>query len=1209
MLTPAQIIRQHKEHLLRRLVSRSPLLNFRPRGQGLMDVCDLFKGIPPNPLIVPENAAEAGGCQSSNDFLRALLGDAPMPARIVKPAKPVFAKCRRIAELNRDYHHATGGWALYLGYPLVFVRNNTRKNPFWAPLFFWKIEIKADRKNAVTFSRRGEDGEAESPDFNRVLASWLLKEGNGIYEPDTESIRLGELPKIVRDTLAPWRNCEMQFFNDIKPDLFVEEPGSNSPDAAVYPYATLGYGEFKYQSLLNDLDSLGDKIDSANCGCLDFFLCPRSRKMDNEIAPPSERDRISVTEADASQEKVIWQARESQLTVLQGPPGTGKSQTIVNLIADALRCRKRVAVICHHDAALNVVRKRMDANGLKNLSVKITQPRHNRKALIESIRSIESDDISDAHENRRLRKSKAIERHEKTLDDFHQGFQNKDGKPRFGDILARLDAMREAHNIDIRQPRFRPLCRAIRDCFRGELQEAEKAQEEIGQFVADFEKCDYTNNPWQELTQEKPDAENLKAMLSGLIGDGAVLESTASTSRASLHGDADKWFAEHPLAVMHYPGMTETPDIQRGYGDFLCKVRNELGEYLPYSAISGFLAEYRCSGNFNALKKCQSQIKNLEHLLAARRQLRDNEIICALKVHLEMPADDWRYYFFAAVLLNWLENDYPPIGVGDIHEIENAHETLQASLQDKQALDRSTVTAQFDGKSNAREELQDQNLLRIRGGGWHRKTTVRDLYYDGFNFLTEIYPVLLANPDSACQILPLTPGLFDLLIIDEASQVFTSDALSMLYRAKRVVISGDKMQMPPSDFFTLAVDDIGDGGDDGAEQEPPSADANRSIPADGEYSLLDAAEYAVFSHAPNRKTLEVHYRSQVNELIDFSNRAFYSGKLQIPSGNFSLPSFLARPITLKEVGGEFSNRVNRKEIKEIITTLKDIWGNSCDYSVGVIVFNTAQRDALIDALNNAPDANFRKRLEESRNMQKEGEFQGFFVRSVEHVQGDERDIIILGTTYGKDSRKFGPIIRKEKGRRRLNVAVTRAKVGMFVVTSLDINNISYKEERPADGDAKKESERWFLWMYMRYASAVSNGNAAEINAVLDEIAPPPPRPPLGEPESEFERQVGDFLIANNYAVEYQVGESGFRIDIGVKEKTESKIYLCGIECDGAPFHSGWRARHRDIWRQSILENKGWEIYRIWSTRWFHNKEAAQNGLLEYLKTLRERNSD
>ena len=1175
-----------------------------------MDVHDLFTGKTQNLPMAPENPAETSGCQSPGNFLRALLGDEPTPVRIVSPARSIFAKCNYIAELNRDYYYRTGRWALYLGYPLVFVRGDSKHKSFWAPLFFWKIKIAA-QGGAITFDRLSEDGEAESPDFNRVLASWLMRERNiTLNPPETENLHLNELSRIVRTILAPWSDCETQFFQGIEPEPFAE-PASASPDAAVYPYATLAHGKMTLQAILDDLDQLSKSEISPNeCGCLDFFIHQRGDKPDDEISPPSESNKILVTNADASQERVIWQARKSRLTVLQGPPGTGKSQTIVNLIADALRRRERVAVVCEQEGALNVVLKRMEDKELGDLAVKITEPKRNRQSLITRIKRIDTNFnalFSNADENVQLRTSDAIEQHESALDKFHQGLQSADGKPPHGDILARLDAMRETHDINILQPQFHSLCQAIRDCFCGNFRDAKNMQESIGQFINDFNRCDYNNNPWRELKQKNPDALYLEATLSALVDDSATLvESADSTLRAALHSDTDKWFAEHPLAVMHYPGMAETPDIQRGYGDFLCKVRNELGEYLPYSAISGFLAEYRNSGNFNALSQCQAYLDDtLDSLLATRHRLREDEIICALHKYRGKPIDDWPHYFFAAVLRNWRE-DCPLINLGDIHQIEQERETLESLLQEKQEFDQSTVSAQFNQKLTARNQLDNQNLLRIRGGHGHHKTTVRDLYHGGFNSLVEIYPALLINPDSACQILPLRPGLFDLLIIDEASQMFTADALSLLYRAKRVVISGDKMQMPPSKHFMSSVGDIESGDDE--KKEDPIADTNRLIPADGEYSLLDAAEYAVLAGAPNRKMLEVHYRSRAKELIDFSNRAFYDGKLQIPSDNSSLPAFLAPPITLNKVEGKFSNRVNSDEIAEIIVTLKKIWRNPGNYSVGVIVFNTHQRDALKEALNDEPDPHFCARLAESRKMEKDGESQEFFVRSVEHVQGDERDIIVLGTTYDPQIRTYGPLSNKGKGRCRLNVAITRAKVKMFVITSLNIDKISNDGERPADGEAKKESERWFLWMYMKYAHAVNGGNSAEINEVLDEIAPPPPRPPVGEPDSEFERQVGDFLIANNYAVEYQVGESGFRIDIGVKER-EGKTYLCGIECDGAPFHSGWSARHRDIWRQSILENKGWEIYRIWSTRWFHNKEAAQDGLLEYLKTLRERNSD
>ena len=1198
--TPSEIIRQHKEHLLRRLVSNSPLLKFRPHGQRVMSVHDLFENITQNLPRTRNNTSERIGCQSPSVFLHALLDDEPDDVRITNPAKPVFTKCRLIAELNRDYHSATGGWALYLGYPLVFVRRDSARIPFWAPLFFWKIKITA-QGGVVTFARVSEENEPENPDFNRVLASWIMKEkGIKIKPPDTESVRLEELSEIVRKILDPWRECETQFFNDIEPEPFVK-PENDSPDVAVYPYATLGYGEIKYQSLLNDLDALSNSIDPENCGCSNFLLCPRNDEQDNEAKQPEEVGKISITDSDTSQENAIWQARESGLTVLQGPPGTGKSQTIVNLIANALYRREKVAVICEKEPALNVVLKRMEANGLRSLAAKITQPRKDRKKLIKSIQELNANDSvhSDSNKNHRLLKSKEIEKHEKVLDDFHQRLQSTDGKLCYGDILAHLDSVREDHEINIREPRFNLLRKAISKCFRGDLREVEKNKKEIDQFVKDFKDCDYDNNPWRELTQENPNAQDLRAILSELMDDSATLESVTPTSHNSLHGDAEKWFAEHSLAVKLYPGMTGNSDIQRQYGDFLCKSLDHLGEYLPHSVVSVFLAEYRNGGHFKSLQTCQTHLDTLESLLIVRRQLRDNKIIQELRNRLISPTDNWRHYFFAMALLNWL-GEHPPIPVDKIRQIEQSTTELKDSLQEKQKLDRSIVAAQFSQKLTAHNKLQQENLLRINGSRQNRKTTIRDLYGRGFNSLTKIYPVLLANPDSACQILPLTPGLFDLLIIDEASQMFTADALSLLYRAKRTVISGDKMQMPPSDFFSLSTDDIEGDGEDEADQKL-SADANRRIPADGEYNLLDAAEYAISKGAPNRKTLEVHYRSRTRELIDFSNRAFYDGKLQIPPGNFSLPSFLPRPITLEEVKGKFSGSVNNDEIIKIISTLKKIWGNSDDYSIGVIVFNTAQRDALIDMLANDPDENFLAQLAESRKKEKDGEFEGFFVRSVEHVQGDERDIIILGTTYDSDKRNYGPIIRREKGRRRLNVAVTRAKVGMFVITSLNIDQISNQGEAPVSDEAGQERERWFLWMYMKYARAVNGDNPVEINAVLDEIAPPPPRPPLGKPESEFERQVGEFLREKGYTVEYQVGESGFRIDLGVKYH-ENTNYLCGIECDGAPFHSGWRARYRDSWREDILKKKGWKIYRVWSTRWFHSKETEQNKLLEYLRT-------
>jgi hypothetical protein len=1225
MSTPAEIIRSHRDHLIRRLASRSRLLRFKPGKNGRMvDLHALFQGTVDLPIRA-DNAAQSAVCPSADDVLKALLGNAvgerPALARVGNPPKAVFGRCLTSARYNQDYYRRTGNWALYLGYPLLFWRSepeNTAKSPFWAPLFFWKINLAKGQSGKLLIWRPDSsnpekrfDGndEPEAPIFNRFLASVIHKQvGVNISLPDEkdgENFSRREVLKIVRDLLRDWKGCETQDLDEETRSF--AEPASGAANAAVYPYAALGYGPFESQAILEDLENLTSKIKEAkNCGCMDLFVNPRSTKIDHDAAAPVEYGRIAVAESDPSQERAVWQAQKSRLIILQGPPGTGKSQTIVNLIAAALEREKRVAVICHQDAALNIVMKRLRARGLGNLAVKINKPNGYFGRFVDAIREFESDEGGWAlGDNERRAVCEAIEKNENNADAVLNNICGKIGETPYGSLLAYLDEIKERASIDIRVPRHRPLIEHDEFQKIKNADDAKKKAKEIHDYYTLYKQCDYQNNRWREIKAHKPDSGDIRAILDELIDDCAGIPSHA------LHGDSEQWFVEHPLMVQHYPGLSEALSAQQKYAELFFKMRKEMSPFLSTAAIDDLCADYRRHGNTTALEECRTQLDSLVSLLLVKEKNK-GRIIRLLHKHLKTPSEKWSDYFLAAAI--YVLQKRRKLTPQDVSSVRQNIKDLKNQLERKQELDISRLLGRFVYKCNARVALEGKKLLKKRKTQRApHKSSLRDIYHRGFEDITQIYPALLANPAAACQILPLKAGMLDLLIIDEASQVFTSDALSLLYRAKRVVISGDEMQMPPSDFFMLADDDLDDGEDAASEEDEPNA--NRLIPAEGEPGLLAAANHAIAAiNAPNRKTLEVHYRSEAKELINFSNHAFYKGKLEAPPGNAPLPPFLSRPIVLRDVGGQFENGINRAEVAAVIDELKQIWTDKDAvhaYSVGVIVSNARQCDALSDALNEE-NGEFRTLYGKALNLERDGEFQGFFVRSIEHVQGDERDIIIFATTYDKKRRSFGPINTREKGRRRLNVAVTRAKRGMIVITSLDIDRISNAGEADAGDESKEAKERWFFWLYMRYARAVSEGNGDAINAVFAELGKytesgDSAAPITGEPDNMFEESVADAIRQGGFHADYQIGESGFRIDIGVKRKPEDKIYLCGVECDG-PTHRHWRARHRDIWRQDILESKGWKILRVWSTDWFGNKNAAKKKLLDKITALAGENA-
>ena len=1163
-------------------------------------------GKPSHTLIPQGDAKKPGECETPDDLLRGLLRADNATLTIPNAPPKIITRCRRLILANLDYFSATGNWGLYFAYPLVYWNAPRAANPYWAPLFFWKIRVRFDKKGRLTIERYpGIGDEAEPPAFNRLLASRLNHDEHiTIDMPDEykdENIPWEELPGAIKATLSQWEECQ-------KEEHFVPHTlrdfaswGDNNPVAAVSSFASLGFGKFAYQSVLGDLDKLSEKTDDAsNMGCLGTLVSPVDGKNESPAESPGDREKYIVTTTDTSQERAIWQAKKSRLTIVQGPPGTGKSQTIVNLIADELaRGNSRIAVICHHIAALSVVKRRLDACGegedkLSKLAVLITAPQTNRQEVIKSIRDIGQDDapILNAAMTAREAARKVIEEAEKPLDELNRQLRG-DSNPahRYGALRAVFDNVKTKTGFDIyNRSANRDFRAAVDGVFPAEFTKSTEGQKKaLIQYVNDYQECDYGDAPWK-ISRGK--AEDIIAPeMEAALNEVREFFDTNSNNHNSLH--RSPVFAEHPILLKHFPGFSVNPGFARKYARTLNDARNDLSAILPQAKISRMFAEFRKSGDSPMLEKCLRHYKKWAAFLMAHKYECENRRLIDI-IAAKCPARElqWKHYFDAAIAWN-IYRQLPNIPADSASNAEKQNKVLAKAIKEKEKQDALTVVGGFSGRYAAQDSLLKAGLLRLRGGPGGRKSQLRDIYHWGAQDMSEIYPVLLATPDAACQMLPLEPGYFDLLIIDEASQVFTSDALPLLYRAKRAVISGDKMQMAPSDFFTFSGADSDDGDAGDGTYEPSS---NTFIPADGVYDLLSAVENA----RDSTPQLLVHYRAAARELIDFSNCAFY-GDLKIPTGATKAPEFMrdGRPINLVQVdNGEFGkDGINRDEIRAIIQQLRNIWGSEPDapqkYSVGVIVFNVTQRDALLDALERT-GGEFGNWLKQSYAFKgDDGEEAAFFVRSVEHVQGDERDIIIMATTYDNNSgNNFGRINDSKKGRRRLNVAVSRAKQGMIVVTSLDIGRIAHKRESIGDDTP----DRWFFWKYMQYAQAVSDGNDEGIAAALGDLPQfNKTQAPTGEADNAFEEQIGDFIIREcGYEIAYQVGEGEFRIDIGVKAKNGR--FFCGVECDGATYHSDWNARHRDVWRQDVLEKKGWKIARVWSTEWFLDKASAQKKL-------------
>lgn len=430
--------------------------------------------------------------------------------------------------------------------------------------------------------------------------------------------------------------------------------------------------------------------------------------------------------------------------------------------------------------------------------------------------------------------------------------------------------------------------------------------------------------------------------------------------------------------------------------------------------------------------------------------------------------------------------------------------------------------------------------------------------------------IWLLTPEVVSEIIPLKLGLFDLVIFDEASQMYIEKGIPSIIRAKKVVVAGDHKQLRPSSLGRGRID---------IDEDLLEGDAE--IPAAlEEESLLDLARFKY-----QNILLNFHYRSKYEELIAFSNYAFYKGRLYV-SPNASKPD---KPpiefITVKDA--RWINRSNVQEAKEVVRLLKKFFENrNGAETIGIITFNITQRDLIDDLIDEecAKDISFGSAVKAELERKENGEDIGLFVKNIENVQGDERDVIIFSIGYAKNEsgrlvRSYGWLNQKG-GENRLNVAITRAKKKVFIVNSFDPNELQVE-------DAKNEGPR-ILKKYLQYAKAISNGDSKSAKQILLSFGDAENNGSIISFDSDFENQVYDSLTDLGYEVETQVGIGGYRIDLAIKRDNK---YILGVECDGKLYHSSKSARERDYYWQKYLESRGWRIYRIWSTNWWKNPKS------------------
>ncbi|MCU0104606.1 AAA domain-containing protein [Acholeplasma vituli] len=903
--------------------------------------------------------------------------------------------------------------------------------------------------------------------------------------------------------------------------------------------------QHKYNSLLEGLieESGLDKPEKA----LNYALSNTSIK----------EEKLSyINDLNYAQEKVIDLLNQEKKLVVWGPPGTGKSQTITSLIASSVLKGENVLIVSEKKVALDVIYKR-----LKSASkyVMFIDDIENKPYFYQKISQIlDTTAPKRTVENDIYRLETEINQLLQTMDQaldlmYHQSVQDIPIYQMYERFIKDKDVLNHLSPKAVTAA----FTKAFTVLDFNIIKSLEVA------FNKDTQLKSYLN--YEKMLQNYPVINSLEKAISRSSLNEYQAFNDALTETLALYEKAGAWRKRRLLKTFkqtHFERLS-----------FLSKKKR-----VAYRFIDTL---FKSSEFMNFM---QSSLKDLNKLQTKHDHLSKNE-----RSYLSMLLNDplfrdiedihkLRIYIFDALYTGFLEifkaknSKYLYI----IDEFHQKQAVLQSRIEDKRVLSIESFEMELYKHaldfSNTKRIMEIKRILELD----HKpslKTFISTYQVELLNHVK----VWMMTPELVSALLPLQYGIFDLVIFDEASQLYVEKGIPSIYRAKKVVIAGDPKQLRPSALgFGRITDD-----DELFEQE-----VFKDIRLDAK-SLLDLARYKY-----KETILNYHYRSTYEELIAFSNHAFYDGKLFVSPN--AKPTIIPpiEYVYVKE--GTFEKRRNLEEAKSVINLLKKILKDRTNNeTIGVITFNSAQRDQIMDLIDQElfKQGVYQSRFEKELFRKEDGEDQSLFVKNIENVQGDERDIIIFSMGYAKNEsgiveRRFG-WLNHEGGQNRLNVAITRAKQKIYFVSSL------LPEEFKVE-DLAGLGPR-YLKSFMRYCYAVSKKDTLLAKTVLSELH----EIPTGEAVlSKFEQDIKDKLEKQGFTIEAKVGIGNYKVDLAIKD-SENNLFLMGLltALDPKDFNS-----RRDLLHQErFLKSRGWQVYRIFESNWYNNPTSVIKDIKDRIK--------
>ncbi len=1137
----------------------------------------------------------------------------------------------RLKELLREaseMEKETGRRELYIGYPFVFgcIQQGAVKTPIKAPLLLFPVKIEMPDEHTVEIRRN----EAQKILINQALIfAYAQSKKLNIEELELELDDLSDI-KSIKDIIDRLAKSHIKIGYQPVKNIFAyskfKEPECDRTELEVRSAAVLGRFSLS-NSIYNDYTLL-EKKNLTNNAIAELLrnekhpLRTKKKKTPKKAKnlPAKAENSYIVKMLDYAQSEVVKKVDKNGNMVIYGPPGTGKSQTIVNIITDALCKNKKVLVVSQKRAALDVVFNRLGALNEKAMYI-IDEAKEKQSFYERCLNAHQASEFSGNSLGEALEAEySAFEARINTeLSELQKIDTLLNKKRSFGLSLSEMYNssymlaknsseyalyLKLTENKELMSLNYEELSSALFEIKSMELSRT------YYNFLSDKSK-----NPLIDYMKPDTDIRTLSEV-SGLL-DGI------QRSRRGLFSIAD-----YPLyrQVLAYFDQIEDQKALDSIVKMQLKLSGKSGIFSGKEAArtkAMYIDTHRAIREFSEDYDCLLRVMTREGYIAVIDNiLRGNYAYLRL---VNEAIDNYIAQRDTASLIASLDNN-------TLKVLQFAYASSKSYQSYLDIIDKLMIVRIYHEVLRYEEELRDEFPLMVNFVNTTSKImklkeeqlsvasqlckgksskAYAELYASAKNnkdylyqiskkqkywpirkvmevyreFILTLFPCWLLSPENVSNLLPLEKNLFDLVIFDEASQVFIESTIPTIYRGACIVVAGDAKQLRPSSTFMRRYL-----GRDPEDEEDYSVQAALEVE-----SLLDLA-VARYESA----NLTYHYRSRSQELIDFSNYAFYGTDLRVApnitknKGNC--------PIERYKVSGKWVDRKNTVEARKIVEILSDISKTRKNgESIGIITFNSDQQACIADAIDreSARNPEFRSFITKETHRTQDGEDTSLFIKNLENVQGDERDIIIFSVGYAKNElgriyTNFGAL-SAEGGENRLNVAITRAKSKIIVVTSIE------PEELKVDG-AKNLGPR-LLKKYLTYVRAVANGDYTEVNAILSELDSSETRAQEAITKvRSIEEQMKDRLEKLGYKVETNLGNKNNRISLALYDEKTDK-YLVGVELDKDAFAASSSCLERDVYKPKFLESRGWTIVRVWCRDWW----LSPARVIKIITTLAEKN--